>query len=123
MIKNSADKISPNPENNITKRYQVTLKNKVTNDYVEAFAKGMYFEYEDIITQPATLIVLSDYEAEVILTEGKYHQIKRMFGRFRNQVIRLHRSQIGSIFLDENLHVGQWQVFIPSTLNSSHEGP
>jgi len=43
----------------------------------------------------------------VILTEGKYHQIKRMFGRFRNPVLALHRSQIGQIVLDDSLAEGE----------------
>jgi len=104
------------PQSETTKRYQVTVKNKLTSDYVDAFARGMYFEYENITTRPAVLRILTDYSAEVILTEGKYHQIKRMFGRFRNQVISLHRSQIGAIFLNESLQSGQWIVFTPKCI-------
>lgn len=104
------------PQTETTKRYQVTVKNRLTSDYVDAFARGMYFEYENITTRPAVLRILTDYSAEVILTEGKYHQIKRMFGRFRNQVISLHRSHIGSIFLNESLQSGQWIVFTPKCI-------
>jgi 16S rRNA pseudouridine516 synthase len=66
----------------------------------------MYFAYEDITTKPVKLNILSKYNAEVFLTEGRYHQIKRMFGRFDNPVIALHRTSIGPYFLDEKLPVG-----------------
>jgi len=95
------------PASKVPKTYQVTLQNKLTAEYIDAFRKGMYFKYEDITTQPANLVIVSDYVAEVTLMEGKYHQIKRMFGRFRNQVMKLHRSQIGNLCLDDTLNVGQ----------------
>lgn len=95
------------PESKVPKTYQVTLQNKLTSDYIEAFQQGMYFEFENITTQPADLVLLSDYFAQVILMEGKYHQIKRMFGRFRNPVVKLHRSQIGTLLLDDALEAGQ----------------
>ncbi|MGB1239367.1 MAG: pseudouridine synthase [Pseudomonadales bacterium] len=93
--------------NQVTKRYQVELKEPLDERYVEAFHKGMYFSYEDMTTAPAELIILSTHRAEVILTEGRYHQIKRMFGRFRNQVISLHRSEIGNLALCPSLAQGQ----------------
>jgi len=95
------------PASKVPKTYQVTLQNKLAAEYIDAFRKGMYFKYEDITTQPANLVIVSDYVAEVTLMEGKYHQIKRMFGRFRNQVVKLHRSQIGNLCLDDTLNVGQ----------------
>ena len=95
------------PQQKVEKTYQVTLQNPMNERYIDQFSRGMYFEYEDIITQPAKLTLLDEYNAEVKLTEGKYHQIKRMFGRFRNPVVSLHRSQIGHIQLDDSLAVGQ----------------
>ncbi|WP_441004321.1 pseudouridine synthase [Pseudocolwellia agarivorans] len=94
------------PQSKVPKVYQVTLKEQLTQDYIAAFQQGMYFEYEDITTEPAILEIISDYVAQVILMEGKYHQIKRMFGRFRNQVMQLHRSKIGNLSLDANLKAG-----------------
>ena len=95
------------PESKISKCYLVTLKNKLTADYIEAFANGMYFEYEGLTTKPAKLTILSDYQAEVELVEGRYHQIKRMFGRFSNPVVALHRHSIGNLQLDRKLLEGQ----------------
>jgi 16S rRNA pseudouridine516 synthase len=87
--------------------YRVTLANPITEEYIAAFAEGMYFGFEDITTQPAKLVILADNVAEVTLHEGKYHQIKRMFGRFRNPVVGLHRLSIGDIVLDEKLAPGE----------------
>ena len=95
------------PEANVEKCYQVTLQNPLSNEYITAFAQGMYFSYEKITTQPAKLTIISANQAQVILTEGRYHQIKRMFGRFRNPVLALHRTAIGHYFLDDNLAVGE----------------
>ena len=88
------------PEKNIAKLYRVTLEKPITEDYVHAFAEGMYFSYENITTLPAKLNILSDFVAEVSLVEGRYHQIKRMFGRFQNPVLTLHRIAIGNLPLD-----------------------
>jgi 16S rRNA pseudouridine516 synthase len=100
------------PDCKVTKRYLVTLKHPLHNDYIKAFAKGMYFAYENITTKPVQLNILSQFSAEVFLTEGRYHQIKRMFGRFDNPVIALHRTSIGSYLLDENLLVGESKFLI-----------
>ncbi|PKH85574.1 pseudouridine synthase [Colwellia sp. Bg11-28] len=106
------------PEHKVSKCYQVTLENTLTPDYIEAFAKGMYFPYENITTKPAILHIVSLFEAQVSLTEGRYHQIKRMFGRFRNPVIALHRYSIGSLRLDESLNDGESRFLNVSEVTS-----
>jgi 16S rRNA pseudouridine516 synthase len=98
------------PDNKVTKRYLVTLANPIDDTYIEAFDKGMWFEYEGITTQPAKLTVLSKHQAMVELNEGKYHQIKRMFGRFNNPVVALHRESIGHIELDNTLQPGEFRA-------------
>ena len=94
------------PEHKVGKNYHVTLEKPLTDEYVSVFAQGMYFSYEKITTQPATLNIISPFEAEVILIEGRYHQVKRMFGRFDNKVVALHRYAIGQLSLDETLSSG-----------------
>lgn len=95
------------PDSKVTKRYIVTLKNPLTDEYITAFEQGMYFSYEDITTRPATLSIMSSHVAQVDLVEGRYHQIKRMFGRFRNPVMALHRQSVGQLQLDNQLLLGQ----------------
>ena len=106
------------PEKKVTKRYIVTLQNKLTADYIAAFADGMHFAFENIITQPAKLTIISDYQAQVELFEGRYHQIKRMFGRFRNPVIALHRCSIGNLQLEKQLALGQSRKLTPFEVNN-----
>ena len=95
------------PEHKVGKLYRVHLQNPLTSEYISAFEQGMYFEFEDITTLPAELEIIDSHTALVTLYEGRYHQIKRMFGRFRNPVIGLHRISVGNIMLDSELAVGQ----------------
>ncbi|WP_392341494.1 16S rRNA pseudouridine(516) synthase [uncultured Shewanella sp.] len=106
------------PQHKVDKQYLVTLANPLEQGYVEAFAKGMYFEFEDITTLPAQLTVLSSHQARVVLREGKYHQIKRMFGRFRNPVVALHRESIGEIVLDSQLALGEFRSLTKAEVDS-----
>lgn len=105
------------PENKVEKVYQVTLQNPLTDEYISAFNEGMYFGYEDITTRPAKLKILSEFVAEVTLTEGRYHQIKRMFGRFRNPVVKLHRSRVGAIQLDDALKPSDYRMLSTSEIS------
>ena len=97
------------PENHYIKRYRVRLEKPLRQEHVEAFSQGMYFAFENITTRPAHLRILSRFEAEVALTEGRYHQIRRMFGRFQNKVLSLHRIAIGSLTLDPTLSPGSYR--------------
>ncbi len=104
------------PENRVRKHYRVTLEKPLTEEYVTAFAEGMWFEYEGIVTRPAELKIRSPFEADVWLCEGRYHQIKRMFGRFDNKVLTLHRLAIGNLVLDDSLKPGEWRELTASEL-------
>ena len=87
------------PESKLTKTYEVTLSQPLSDEYIAAFREGIYFGYENITTQPACLEILSEYTARLSLIEGKYHQVKRMFGFFQNEVLALHRVSVGHISL------------------------
>ena len=78
----------------------------------------MYFGFEDITTKPAKLTIINDYQAEVELIEGRYHQIKRMFGRFQNAVTALHRASIGNLPLDSELSAGQSRILTSVEVNN-----
>jgi len=95
------------PEQKVAKVYQVTTEKPIDHECIDAFKKGMYFPYEDITTKPVELKILSQYKAELRLIEGRYHQIKRMFGRFRNPILKIHRLSIGHIILDPHLAPGE----------------
>ncbi len=94
------------PETKLAKTYEVTLSKPVTDEYITVFRQGIYFAYENIITQPAYLERVSEYTARLSLVEGKYHQVKRMFGFFQNEVLALHRASVGPVSV-EGLELGQ----------------
>lgn len=106
------------PEQGVRKVYQVTVEKPLSEEYVQVFAEGLYFAYEGITTRPAGLRILSAHSAQVTLTEGRYHQIKRMFGHFDNKVLTLHRAAIGGLSLDIELAPGQSRNLSPPELAS-----
>jgi len=106
------------PASRVPKHYRVTVEQPLSDDYVAAFAEGMWFEFEGIMTRPAELKIRSTFEADVWLSEGRYHQIKRMFGRFDNKVLKLHRVAIGNLVLDETLKPGEWRELSPMEVSS-----
>jgi 16S rRNA pseudouridine516 synthase len=97
------------PGSKLPKVYYVETAEPIGAEYVETFARGIYFAFEDLTTQPAHLELLGERSARLTLTEGRYHQVKRMFGHFRNRVTALHRESIGPIHLDPDLQPGQYR--------------
>lgn len=97
------------PDYGVAKCYRVCLDKPLDQRYVDAFQKGFQFDYEGIITRPAGLRIVDDFTAEVTLFEGRYHQIKRMFGYFQNTVVGLHRYAIGGLVLDSGLSAGEYR--------------
>src|SRR5688572_5822763 len=95
------------PASGVEKVYLVTVQNPLGAEYVAAFQAGMFFSFENITTRPARLEILDLYTARVTLQEGRYHQIKRMFGRFRNPVLGIHRIAIGALQLDAGLQAAE----------------
>ncbi|MGK0441395.1 MAG: 16S rRNA pseudouridine516 synthase [Pseudohongiellaceae bacterium] len=95
------------PESAIKKRYLVRLDKPVTSTVIDAFAQGLYFSFEDITTRPVSTSVINSHYVEVVLEEGRYHQIKRMFGHFQIKVLSLHRFAVGKLLLDDSLPEGQ----------------
>ncbi len=73
----------------------------IEESYVAAFASGIELRDEPKPTKPATLEILTPTTARLTLTEGKYHQVKRMFGAMGNRVINLHRESVGVVNLGD----------------------
>lgn len=106
------------PQQKIPKRYYVETKSEITAEQVQKFAEGIYFRFEDLTTLPAQLNILSPTSALLTIYEGRYHQIKRMFGFFDNEVISLHRQSMGDIVLDETLAPGDARALLASEIAS-----
>ena len=88
------------PKHHCEKVYQVTVEQPLTTNLIEIFKQGIQLKSEKTLTEPAKLIILDDYHAELTISEGRYHQVKRMFAAVNNHVTQLHRKQIGNIILD-----------------------
>ncbi|MCJ8315169.1 MAG: pseudouridine synthase [Saccharospirillaceae bacterium] len=106
------------PKNQIGKVYEVQTQQKVTQEYVDYFAKGLFFEYEQVQIQPAKLILIDDFNSQLTIFEGRYHQVKRMFARFDNKVVKLHRQSMGAIQLDNNLVAGAYRALTAKEIAS-----
>lgn len=97
------------PTTKLPKVYRVETEQVIEPHYVETFAQGIYFAFEDLTTLPAHLDILGPRQARLSIVEGRYHQVKRMFGHFQNKVVRLHRERMGELVLDESLQPGQYR--------------
>ncbi len=93
------------PKKHVQKVYLVEIDVPMSADMVSGFAKGV--ELNDGVCQEAKLEITGSHTGIVTLREGRYHQIKRMFGCFGGKVVRLHRLAMGNLFLPENLPEGE----------------
>ncbi|WP_435952857.1 16S rRNA pseudouridine(516) synthase RsuA [Dryocola sp. BD626] len=97
------------PRHHCEKTYLVTLESPVADDTAEQFAHGVQLHNEKDLTKPATLEVITPTEVRLTISEGRYHQVKRMFAAVGNRVIGLHRERIGEIALDDDLEPGEYR--------------
>lgn len=93
------------PKKHVKKSYAVTLDIPVTEEMKEAFESGV--SLSDGVCKPAGLDIAKKYQCTVTLFEGRYHQIKRMFGCFGAKVTELHRLSMGGFVLPKNLPEGK----------------
>ncbi len=98
------------PKHKLAKIYEVTLARDLRGDEGKLFASGkMMLESEKDPLAPAELEVIDARHARVTVTEGRYHQVRRMFAAVGNHVEALHRSQIGGLTLGD-LMVAEWTI-------------
>ena len=101
------------PRKKCTKRYRVKLAEAISDgvaeDIRQHFRQGVILKGEDQPTLPAELEVETPSQVTVEISEGRYHQVKRMFAAVGNRVDELHREQIGSIILDDSLEPGEYR--------------
>lgn len=93
------------PRKHIEKTYRVQIDVDITEEMKEKFKQGIILK--DHVCCPATIVVEDKNTALITVTEGKYHQIKRMFGCFGAKVVNLHRISMGGLQLPSDLKEGQ----------------
>ena len=97
------------PRHHCEKTYLVELENPLEEGVAEQFAKGVQLHNEKDLTKPAVLEVITPTEVRLTISEGRYHQVKRMFAAVGNHVVGLHRERIGDITLDASLEPGEYR--------------
>lgn len=101
------------PKKHVVKRYEALIEGIVTDKDIEKFNKGL--NLGDFISKPAKLMILEVNETNsqslihVEITEGKFHQVKRMFEAVDKEVIQLHRLTMGPLKLDPDLELGEYR--------------
>ncbi|QVM90373.1 pseudouridine synthase [Pseudomonas entomophila] len=106
------------PQTKLPKVYLVQTEDEIGAHYVDKFHEGFYFAFEDLTTLPAQLDILGPREARLTIVEGRYHQVKRMFGYFQNKVVGLHRERMGAIALDLRLAPGEYRELSPEEIST-----
>jgi len=108
------------PQKYCKKVYRVGLSQNIDEaqliDLPLQFAAGLQLQGEAGLTRPAQLKILSPKEVLLTITEGKFHQVKRMFASIGNRVVRLHREKIGEVSLD--VGVGAWRYLTAAEVAS-----
>ena len=95
------------PSQHCEKVYRVGLSRDIAEGVAAKFKAGVMLQGEQQLTLPAVLDVISPKEVLLTITEGRFHQVKRMFSAVGNRVVSLHREKIGEISLDVDL--GEWR--------------
>lgn len=96
------------PKHHVEKTYRAVVEKKLSTDLIARFASGdLILVGDPAPCLPARLEILGDHLAEVVLTEGRYHQVRRMFAACGHHVIELHRTRFGDYTCD-HLDPGAW---------------
>ena len=97
------------PRHHVPKVYEVTVKHPLDAKQVQRLLDGVVLDDDPQPVRAAACVAVSEFQLQLTLTEGKYHQVKRMVAAVSNRVEGLHRSQIGGLTLPDDLAPGQWR--------------
>lgn len=101
------------PRHHCEKSYLADLAEPLVPDAERRLAEGMLLRGETDLTRPARLQRITPWRARVVVTEGRYHLVRRLFAVLGNRVVALHRERIGGLALDPALAAGQWRALTP----------
>lgn len=108
------------PAHHVPKTYLVDVEREVTEDEYRQFIDGLHIGEEHFKPAKLEFIKIVEtsgyYRYKIIITEGRYHQIKRMFGSTGNPVVELERIAIGGLEIDSSLEYGQAKELSESDL-------
>lgn len=99
------------PRRHVSKRYRVSLDRPLRGDEGQMFASGtLMLEADNKPLLPAELDILSPTLCHLTITEGRYHQVRRMFAAVGNHVVALHRDRMGGLELPDDLAPGAYRL-------------
>ena len=104
------------PRHHVPKVYEVTTKHPLDDTQVQRLLSGVVLDDDPKPVKAAACEAVDIHHLRLTLTEGKYHQVKRMLAAVGNRVEGLHRSRIGGLQLPEKLAPGQWCWLGPDDL-------
>ena len=107
------------PGRHVDKRYRALVDGTLRTEDIGIFAAGM--DLGDFTARPAQLTILKPSLAEVVISEGKFHQVKRMFSAVGHEVLELHRCAFGPLELDPALAEGQWRELTAEVVRALRE--
>ena len=110
------------PRHHVPKVYEVTVKHALDERQVGTLLAGVVLDDDPKPVRAAGCEVVGECHLRLTLTEGKYHQVKRMVAAVGNRVEVLHRSQIGGLRLPQGLLPGQWQWLSAADLQAIRMG-
>ena len=105
------------PKHQHEKTYLIDLDSEITENQIRILTEGVQLKDEKKRSLPAKIEVITDLQIKMTITEGKYHQVKRMMAAVGNHVVKLHRQQIGNIELDADLKPGEWRKLTEDEIN------
>jgi len=97
------------PRHHVPKVYEVTTDDPLDDTQVQRLLAGVVLDDSPKPVKAAACEAVADHHLRLTLTEGKYHQVKRMLAAVGNKVVGLHRSQIGAMPLPAELAPGEWR--------------
>ena len=97
------------PKRHVPKVYEVTTKHPIGDAQVQHLLAGVVLDDDPAPVRAAACEAVAEQHLRLTLTEGKYHQVKRMVAAVGNRVEALHRSRIGALALPADLAPGQWR--------------
>ncbi|MDF9823891.1 16S rRNA pseudouridine516 synthase [Breznakia sp. PF5-3] len=95
------------PKKHVEKEYYVELKEAITQKDIDTLEAGV--QLDDEWTKPCKVIVKDERHVHIVICEGKFHQIKRMFHVVHNEVLYLKRIRMGEVWLDDVLEEGDYR--------------
>ncbi len=112
------------PRNHVAKRYVADLARPLAGHETDLFASGtLVLDGDAEPLAPAVLEAIAELRVRLTITEGRYHQVRRMFAAAGNHVVTLHRDRVGGLDLPDDIAPGRFEIASPMRLQAIFDAP